>query len=161
MSVNCQPGDGFDVQMACVPAEEMNVLDHIAAFVNAGQRGPEMKIHVGEKTVLGIMCPNRDRSGVALFNLDVNVGERRIKGAGIGIGHRAIISWTPSGEKKHELFMRGISEAGRVGGQNNHRPGGAIANQSDAGPDIKGVTDVILARREQNNALARSFPGPG
>ena len=95
----------------------MNILNDIAAFVDAGQRGPEMKIHVGEKTVLGVMCPNRDRSGVALFNLDVNVGERRIKSAGIGIRNRiSVISRTPSGEKKHDFFMRCISETGRVGG---------------------------------------------
>ena len=61
--------------------KKMNVFDDIAAFVDARQRGPEMKIHVGEKAVLGVMCPNGDRSGVALFNLDVNIGERRIKGA--------------------------------------------------------------------------------
>ena len=56
--------------------KKMNVLDDIAAFVDTRKRGPEMKIHVGEKAVLGVMCPNGDRSGVALFNLDVKISQR-------------------------------------------------------------------------------------
>ena len=36
----------------------MNVFNHIAALVDAGQRGAETEIHVGEETVLGVTCPD-------------------------------------------------------------------------------------------------------
>src|ERR1035437_1440565 len=136
----------------------MNVLDHITALVDAGQRGAETEIHVSEETVLGIVCPHGDRARVSFRNLDINIGERRIKGARVGLSDKTVasleISRAPSSEKDHELFMRRISETRCVGGQDNNRTFVTIAKQPDAGPDIKSITDAISPRCEQNNSLA-------
>jgi len=43
----------------------MNILDHIAALVNAGQRGAETEIHVSQETVLRIVRPHDDRARVS------------------------------------------------------------------------------------------------
>ena len=145
-------------------AEEVDVLDHIAAFVNARQRRAEMKIHVREKTVLGIARPHHDRAGISVLNLEINIGERGIKRSGIGIGNGTGISlWVTrscAGEKNHEFFVRRIAKARRGGGQNNHRPFGTVANQPDAGPNINGIAHVILSRRKHDDALAGGILNP-
>ena len=136
----------------------MNILDHIAAFVNAGQRGAEMEIHVRQETMLGIVRPHDDRARISFPDLDINICNRGIKSAGVGVRDRTVVSLrisrAPAGEKDHELLLRRISITRRVGGQDNHRTFGTVANQPDAGPDINGIADVILPRREQNNSLA-------
>src|ERR1039458_6910205 len=101
----------------------MNVLDHITALVDAGQRGAEMEIHVSKETVLGIVRPHDDRARVPFPNLDINIGDRGIKSAGVGVRDRTVASLrtsrAPSGEKDHELLVRRISKTRRVGGQDN------------------------------------------
>src|ERR1035437_4146836 len=136
----------------------MNVLDHITALVDAGQRGAETEIHVSKETVLGIVGPHGDRARVSFLNLDINIGERRIKGARVRVRDKTVASLqiprAPSSEKDHELLMRRISKTRRVGGQDNNRTFATAPKQPDAGPDIKSITDVILPRCEQNNSLA-------
>ena|SRR5208283_656129 len=139
-------------------AEEMNVLDYVTTFVDAGQRGAETEIHVSEETVLGIMSPHSDRARVSFSNLDINICYCGIKSAWVGVRDRTVaslrISRAPSSEKDHELLMRGVSETRCVGGQDNNRTFVSVANQPDAGPDIKRITDAISSRGEQNNSLA-------
>ncbi len=67
----------------------MNVLNHIAALVDARQRGSEMEIHVRQETMLGIARPHNNRAGIPVLNLDINIGERRIKSARAGVRHRS------------------------------------------------------------------------
>ena len=50
-------------------AEEMNVLGHIAALVNASQRGAETQIAMSQKTMLGIPRPHGDRARISFLNL--------------------------------------------------------------------------------------------
>ena len=139
-------------------AGEVNIFDHIAAFVDAGQRRAKPEIHVGEKTVLGVTRPDTDRARITRFNFDVNIGECGIKGSGIGVRNgtsfRLRIARSPAGKKNHDLFVRRIAEAGRACRQGNDRPFGTVADQPDAGPDIKRVPDAISSRCKQNYALA-------
>src|ERR1039458_5163048 len=106
----------------------MNVLDHITALVDAGQRGAEMKIHVSKETVLGIVRPYDDRTRVSLPNLDINICDCGIKSAGVGVRDRTVVSlriWrASSGEKDDELLMRHSSKTRRVGGRGADQYGG-------------------------------------
>ena len=45
-------------------AKEMDILDNIAPFVDAGQCGSQMEINMGQEAMLGIARPNADRSRV-------------------------------------------------------------------------------------------------
>jgi hypothetical protein len=69
----------------------------------------------------------------SLSAYDINVGDRGIKSAGVGVGDRTAanlqISRAPAREKDHELLMRRIPKTRSVGGQDNNRALGAVANQ--------------------------------
>lgn len=107
------------------------------------------------------MRPHDDRPRVPFSDLDIEVGERGIKSAGVGVGYRTAtrerIPRAPAREEEQELLMRRVSKTRSVGGQDNDRAIVAIANQPDAGPNIKSVADVVLPRREENNPLAGRF----
>ena len=90
--------------------------------MDAGQRRPETKVHVGEKTVLGIAGAHGHGPGVSVLNLDVDVGKRGVEGAGAGVGNgrwaapelRGRFRPKPgraSGEEDHHLFVRGVLKA--------------------------------------------------
>ncbi len=102
----------------------MNVLDDIAALVNAGQRGAEMNIHVSQKTMLGVARPHDSRTRISFLNLDINIGKRRIKRAGVGVRNGTAAgpqsARTPAGEKDQDLFMRRLPKTRGAGGQDNY-----------------------------------------
>src|ERR1035438_696079 len=113
----------------------MNILDHITALVDAGQCGAETEIHVSEETVLGIVRPHNDRARVSFPNLDINICNRGIKSARVGVRDRTVVSQriarAPSSEKDHELLMRRISKTRRVGGQDNNRTFVTVARSEE------------------------------
>ena len=98
----------------------MNVLDHVAAFVNARQGRAKTKIAVSQKAMLGIARPHGHRARVSFLDFHVHVGQRGIKRARVGVRNNTVaglrIAWTPSGEEDHDLFVRRVPKPRRVGG---------------------------------------------
>src|SRR5580692_1591593 len=129
--------------------EEMNVLNHVAAFMDTRQRRTEVHVHVREKTVLGIARPHRNRTGISVADFDIHIRQRRVKGAGVGVLNRTRagpwISRTAASKEDYEFFVRGIPEAGCFFRQKQNRPFSAAANQPDAGPDIKRIIEDITS----------------
>src|SRR5260370_39640549 len=97
------------------PAEEVHVLDDIAAFVNAGEGRSEMEIHVSEEAMLRVAGAHGHCARIAFAYFDVNICEGGIKGPGIGVGNRrprinriartaSTKPRTAAGEKDHHLL---------------------------------------------------------
>src|SRR6185437_17166930 len=122
---------------------EVKVFDDVSGFMNAGDGGAEMKIHVGEETVLRVVRANGDCAGVAVLDFDVDVGERGIKGAGVGVGDLTTAriftvssAAAAAGEEEHEFFICGVGEIWRVRGERDDGARCAASNHANSGPYI-------------------------
>jgi len=164
-------GRGFRRPDGVTASEEADVLDDVSRLVDACQCRAETELHVGEEAVLRISCSHSNSSRVSVLNLDVDVGERGIKGAGISVGNgsqgglgvagaAAAKAGAPSGKKEHHLFVRGLLEALAVGGQDDYRARGSVADYADAWPDVESLIDPIASWSEQNNTLATGLLDP-
>ena len=145
-------------------AEEVDIFDDIAGPMNSGQRWPEAKIHVGQEAMLGVAGAHGHSAGVPILDLDVEVRERRVEGAGTGIGNGCVgavrvgRSSTPeagaaAGEEYQHLFVGRVLESGCVGGQDKDGPLGAVADQANAGPNIERAADAIASCWQEHDAL--------
>src|SRR5579871_1058977 len=91
---------------------------------------------MGQKRMLCHMKSNRDGSGVAISNLNIDIAHRRIEGSRIRIGYSFIRrnrSWrrkrdeaagvrrkTGTEPSKHDQDAHPLLEARRIGGQHEH-----------------------------------------
>src|SRR5262249_46023264 len=66
-------------------AKKANVFDNVACLVNRCLRCSKVKIDVSQKAVLGIARANGHRSGIAVLELNVHVGKRRVERPGVRV----------------------------------------------------------------------------
>ena len=121
--------------------------------------------------MLGVLCPHRDSPRVAVLDLDIDVGQRRVKRAGVGVGHRPAgrvrIARTPAAEpgaaareEDQLFFVRRVLIPRRVRGQQQQRPRRAVANHADAGPNVHRLAQAIAPFRKQHDPLSRGLLDP-
>src|SRR5450759_4848246 len=115
--------------------------------------------------MLGVAGAHGDGARVAVPNININIRQRGIKSAGTGVRDRrfggfsgALTAAAETGatarEEEHHFFLSRILKARGVGGKDDNRPRGAVADHADAGPNVKRIGDAIAAGREKNDSLA-------
>ena len=162
--------DGHDCVLA---AQEAQVLAEIAAVVNARQRRAEAELHVCEETMLCIRRPHRDRTRVAVLDDDVDVAQRGIERAGIGIANRrrkVDRRRFRLGTLEDEARIAGpsrqtpykVKQVGRTCLKSRSRcaeheqgPRASVADYADTRPDADGPAQSIRARRHEQDAARR------
>src|ERR1019366_10712438 len=75
---------------AVLAAKKADVLRPVAGCVDARQAGADPEVHVGHETVLRIAGAHADRAGVAVRDLEIDIGDGRIDRARAGIPGLAV-----------------------------------------------------------------------
>ena len=155
-------------QDAVAAAVEAQVVGHVADLVDAGQARPKMEIDVAQVRVLGRVHAHRGGGRVAVLDLEVDVGQRRVEGRGVGVSDRlaflgaeryraryrhrylADAVLVAAGEDDH--IGHALLVPRRVLGQHEHGPGRADAIQAHGQRDQQRARDAIASRRQEHDA---------
>ncbi len=92
---------------AVLAADEVDVLGHVAALVDAGQAGADPELHVRGEAVLRVPRPDADRAGVACADLEVDVAEGGVERAGVRVRRRPAVPRPAAGEEDHVARLPG------------------------------------------------------
>ncbi len=107
-------------QNAVTSTIEVEILGLIADLVQRGETGAGMEVHVAEKSVLRGVEADRDRGGVAVADLEIDVAHGRIEGTGIGVGDLAIRRHAAGWGKRHAEARCQSTARTRAGEHDHH-----------------------------------------
>src|SRR4030088_500503 len=148
---------------AIATAVEMQIVDHIAGLIDAGEGRTQLEIHIAEVAVLGDPKADAGRGRVPGSDLHVDVAHRRVERAWIGVpdlgverndsGRRErhagqldstniasrVVATRGAGEDDHAADA--LLETGRVVSQNENRARAAGAKEAHGRPDQDRAAD--------------------
>src|ERR1035441_2550950 len=64
----------------------MKVLAHVAGFVDGSEAGANAEVHVCHEAVLGVAGTDADGAGISVPDLEIDVADGGVEGAGAGVG---------------------------------------------------------------------------
>src|SRR5580658_1099492 len=141
---------------AVLAAVKMDVFGDVAAIVNARKSRADVKIHMREEAMLGIVGAYAYSTRISDLNFDVDIADRRIERAGVRIRWIDIRARSAAREEHH--VGGPLLKARRVSGKHKCGPQSAKTDQPDSRPDIDRLGQTVAAGRNEQNALVRRLP---
>src|ERR1017187_83360 len=152
----------------------MKVLAHVAGFVNAGEAGANAEVHVCHEAVLGVAGTDADGAGISVPDLEIDVADGGVEGAGAGVGGLTAggaspVSGSPAaatpasragpatGKEDHVALIVLVLVAGSVFAQEENGACSSIPDHADAGPDVDGLRQAVAALGNEDDSLAGGF----
>ena len=139
---------GPDAVLATI---KMHVLSDVAAIVNSGQSRADVKVHVGQKAMLGIVRAYAHSARIPVLNFNVEVADCGIERTGARIRRRFICTWAGTREEHH--ISGPLLKTRRACGENKCGPRSSKSDQPDSGPDIDRPGQTVAAGGNEQNAL--------
>ena len=149
---------------AVIAAKEAEVFGLVADLFNTCPARTNAKINVREVTVLRIMRPDANGCGIAILDFKINIGQRAVKRARIGVNNFSIggfaspITPVPAREPDHVLAFAFL-KAGSVGAENEHRPIRSATQKADARRNLKRMGKPVSAFGDQHDTFAQGGLG--
>ena len=167
-------GGGFFRQYAVAAAVEMQVFGFVRDMIEPGQARSDVEIGMGDIAVLGRMETDGGGRRIAVQNAEIDIGQRRIEGAGIGVGDVLVERDAAGGRKgggrralvglalaagEHQHMGDAALETGRVRAEQDHRPLCADAEQAHPRPQEQRAADAVGSGGQEDDAAAAGRRG--
>lgn len=148
---------------AVLAAVDVDVARLVADVFHGRTRGAHLEVHVRERAVLRDVEAHRDRRGIPVLHLEVDVAhaaeERELRGVDdrrSGVG--------PVVREMDQVAAGAFLEARRVAREHEDGSRRSVAEQANALPDVHGLAQAIASRGDQHDAgagrLLHAIDGP-